>query len=61
LVPVRLPMFHWLVIVICSGKVNVTVQPLNAVVPVLLMRTSTWNMVPAVLDGMAVQVYKAYA
>jgi hypothetical protein len=43
LVPVRVPTFHWLVIVTCSGKLNVTVQPVSAVVPVLVTLTSNWN------------------
>jgi hypothetical protein len=43
LVPVRVPTFHWLVIVTCSGKVKVTVQLVSAVVPVLVILTSSWN------------------
>jgi hypothetical protein len=43
LVPVRVPTFHWLVIVTCSGNVKVTVQLVNAVVPVLVTLTSSWN------------------
>jgi hypothetical protein len=43
LVPVRVPTFHWLVIVTCSGKVKVTVQLVSAVVPVLVTLTSSWN------------------
>jgi hypothetical protein len=50
-----------LVIVTCSGKFSVTVQPLNAVVPLLVTLTSTWKNVPPVLDGVAVQVWAAYA
>jgi hypothetical protein len=45
----------------CSGHVTVTVQPLNAVVPVLLTLTSTWKKVPPVLEGVAVQLYAANA
>jgi hypothetical protein len=41
LAPMRVPTFHWLVTVTCSGKVSVTVQPLNAAVPVLVTDTST--------------------
>jgi hypothetical protein len=55
LVPVRVA-FHWLVTVTVSGKARVTVQLLNAVVPVLVTFTSTWKKVPPVLDGVAVQV-----
>jgi hypothetical protein len=40
LTPVRDATFHWLVIVTCSGKFSVTVQPLNAVVPLLVTLTS---------------------
>jgi hypothetical protein len=53
--------FHWPVGVMVSGKVNVTVQELNAVVPVLVTLTSTWNCVPPVLEGVLVQVYAANA
>jgi hypothetical protein len=53
--------FHWPTGVMVSGKVSVTVQPLNAVVPVLVTLTSTWKKLPPVLDGMAVHVYAAYA
>jgi hypothetical protein len=60
LVPVRVT-FHWVVAVTCSGKFNVTVQPLNAVVPLLVTLTSTWKNVPPVLEGVAVQVYAANA
>jgi hypothetical protein len=61
LAPVRDATFHWLVTVTCSGKFSVTVQPLNVVVPVLVMDTSTWKKVPAVLDGVAVQLCAANA
>jgi hypothetical protein len=40
LVPLRVT-FHWVFAVICSGKVSVTVQPVSAVVPVLVTDTST--------------------
>jgi hypothetical protein len=56
LAPVRLLTFHWLVTVTCSGKFSVTVQPESAVAPVLVTLTSTWKNVPAVLDGVAVQL-----
>jgi hypothetical protein len=60
LVPVRVPMFHWLVTVTVSGKFSVTVQPVIAVVPVLVIDTSTWNGVP-VLVVVTAQVYAANA
>ncbi len=41
LVPVRVPTFHWLVMVTVSGKFSVTVQPVSAVVPVLVIDIST--------------------
>jgi hypothetical protein len=47
--------------VTCSGKFKVTVQPLKAVVPVLVTLTSTWKKLPCVLDGVAVQLCAAYA
>jgi hypothetical protein len=56
LTPVRVPTFHWLVIVTCSGKFSVTVQLLIAVVPVLVIDTSVWKKVPAVFEGVTVQV-----
>jgi hypothetical protein len=49
------------VTVTCSGKFSVTVQLLNAVVPVLVTLTSTWKKVPPVLEGVAVQEYAANA
>ena len=55
LAPLRLT-FHWLVTVTCSGKFSVTVQPLRAVVPLLVTETSTWKKVPPVFEGVAVQV-----
>jgi hypothetical protein len=55
LVPLRVA-FHCVVIVTCSGKFSVTVQPVRAVVPLLVTETSTWKKVPPVLDGVAVQV-----
>jgi hypothetical protein len=61
LVPVRVPTFHWLVIVTCSGNAKVTVQLLSAVVPVLVMLTSNWKPVPAVLEATAVQLCAANA
>jgi hypothetical protein len=61
LVPVRVPTFHWLVIVTCSGNVKVTVQLLSAVVPVLVMLTSNWKPVPAVLEATAEQLCAANA
>jgi hypothetical protein len=61
LAPVRVPTFHWLVSVTCSGKLKVTVQLLSAVVPVLVMLTSSWNCVPPVLDAVAVQLCAANA
>jgi hypothetical protein len=61
LAPVRVPTFHWLVTVTCSGKLNVTVQLLSAVVPVLVTLTSSWNCVPPVLDAVAVQLCAANA
>jgi hypothetical protein len=45
-----------LVIVTCSGKFRVTVQPLNAVVPLFVTLTSTWKKVPPVFEGVAVHV-----
>jgi hypothetical protein len=45
-----------LVTLTCSGKFSVTVQPLSAVVPLLVTLTSSWKKVPPVLDGVAVQV-----
>ena len=60
LAPARVA-FHWVVTVTCSGKFNVTVQPLNAVLPVLVTDTSTWKKVPPVLDGVAVQLCAANA
>jgi hypothetical protein len=56
LAPVRVPTFHWLVIVTCSGKARVTVQLLNAVVRLLVTDTSSWKKVPAVFEGVAVQL-----
>jgi hypothetical protein len=53
--------FHWVVTVTDSGKFRVTVQPLKALVPLLVIPTSTWKNVPPVLDGVAVQVYAANA
>jgi hypothetical protein len=44
------------VTVTCSGKFSVTVQPLRAVVPLLVTLTSTWKKVPPVFEGVAVQV-----
>jgi hypothetical protein len=61
LVPVRVPTFHWLVIVTCSGNAKVTVQLLSAVVPVLVMLTSNWKPVPAVLEATAEQLCAANA
>ena len=61
LVPVRLPTFHWLVTVTCSGKFRVTVQLASAVVPVLVTDTSSWKKVPPVLEGVAVQLCAANA
>ena len=55
LVPLRVA-FHWVVIVTCSGKFSVTVQPLNDVVPLFVTLTSTWKKVPPVFEGAAVQV-----
>ena len=55
LTPVRIA-FHWVVIVTFSGKFSVTVQPLSAVVPLLVTDTSTWKKVPPVFEGNAVQV-----
>jgi hypothetical protein len=60
LVPVRVPTFHWLVIVTCSGKVKVTVQSVSAVVPVLVILTSSWKDVP-LPDDVAVQLCAANA
>jgi hypothetical protein len=59
LVPVRVPTFHWLVMATCSGKVKVTVQPVSAVVPVLVTLTSSWKDVPPVLEAVAVQLCAA--
>jgi hypothetical protein len=53
--------FHWPAGVMVSGKVNVIVQLLNAVVPVLVTLMSTWKKDPPVLDGVAVQLYAAKA
>ena len=53
--------FHCVIGVICSGKFRVTVQLLNAVVPVLVTDTSTWKKLPPVLDGVAVQLCAAKA
>jgi hypothetical protein len=66
LVPGVLPLglrvtFHEPPGVTCSGKFSVSVQPLNAVVPVLVTLTSTWKNVPPVLEGVAVQVNAANA
>jgi hypothetical protein len=55
LAPVRVPTFHWLVIVTCSGKASVTVQLLIAVVRVLVTDTSVWKKVPPVFEGVTVQ------
>ena len=61
LAPVRVATFHWLVIVTCSGKFNVTVQPLSAPPVLLVTLTSTWKKVPPVFEGVAVQLYSASA
>jgi hypothetical protein len=61
LAPVRVPTFHWLVIVTDSGKFSVTAQLLNAVVPVLVTDTSSWKEVPPVPEGVAVQLCAANA
>jgi signal transduction histidine kinase len=53
--------FQALVTVTVSGKFSVTVQPLKAVVPVLVTLTSTWKKVPPVFEGVAVQLCAAYA
>ena len=53
--------FHEVPGVICSGKFSVSVQPLSAVVPVLVTLRSTWKKLPPVLEGVAVQVYAANA
>ncbi len=55
LVPVRVT-FHCAITVTVSGKARVSVQPVNAVVPVLVTLTSTWKEVPPVLEGVTVQV-----
>jgi hypothetical protein len=55
-VPGVQPAFHALVTVTCSGKFKVTVQPLSAVVPVLVTLRSSWKNVPPVLEGVAVQL-----
>jgi hypothetical protein len=44
-----------------SGQFTDTVQPLKAVVPVLVTLTSTWKVPPPVLEGVAVQLYAANA
>jgi hypothetical protein len=49
------------VIVTCSGKFSVTVQLLSAVVPVLVILTSTWKKLPPVFEGVTAQVCAAYA
>jgi hypothetical protein len=49
-----------LVTVTVSGKFSVTVQPLSAVVPVLVTPTFTWKEVLPVLEDVAVQVCAAY-
>jgi hypothetical protein len=54
--------FHWPTGMTVSGKVSVSIQELNAVVPVLVTLTFTWKKVPAalpVLVGVAVQLYAA--
>jgi hypothetical protein len=53
--------FHELPGVTCSGKIKVTVQPLNAVVPLLVTFTLTWKNVPPVFEGVTVQVCSAKA
>jgi hypothetical protein len=60
LAPLRVT-FHWLVIVTDCAKFSVTVQPLSAVVPVLVTDTSTWKFPPWTLAGVAVQLYAANA
>jgi hypothetical protein len=55
-VPGVQPAFQALVTETCSGKFNVMVQPLSAVVPVLVTLRSNWKNVPPVLDGVAVQL-----
>ena len=53
--------FHGAPAETCSGKFSVTVQPLIAVVPLLVIETFIWNDVPTTLAGVAVQVYAANA
>jgi hypothetical protein len=48
--------FHWPTGVTVSGKVNVTVQLLNAAVPAFVTDMSTWKNVPPVFEGVAVQL-----
>jgi hypothetical protein len=60
LVPLRVT-FHWLVTVTDCAKFSVTVQPLSAVVPVLVTDTYTWKLPPWTLAGVAVQLCAANA
>jgi hypothetical protein len=48
--------FHWPTGVTVSGKINVTVQPLNTAVPAFVTDMSTWKNVPPVFEGVAIQL-----